>query len=98
MNEPDYKATWFYRTTQPATQPADPRFPNGIVADMRRPDTNLSCTLPLSYPAPGVGSWLIECAACGYVCVVTAAGRRDDPRQIVMPCKKKVDRPGQVAK
>lgn len=73
------KVTWFYRSMSPATQPADPRFPQGITVNMAKPGAK-ACALSLKYPAPGVGSWVIECDTCGFTGVVTAAGRRDDPK------------------
>jgi hypothetical protein len=91
--EADYKLTWFYRSHEPAQSPADPRFPRGVTVDLRPKGVARFCTLPLKWPAPGVGSWLIECNQCGFTGVVTAAGRTDDPRSVHIPCKKWVDTP-----
>lgn len=41
----------------------------------------------LKYPAPGVGSWVVACTACGFHAVITAACRADDPTQVLLPCK-----------
>jgi hypothetical protein len=66
--------------------PADPRFPDGINVDLRTDPFKPHCRLALTYPAPRVGHWRISCT-CGYSAIVTAAGRPDDPRSVLIPCK-----------
>jgi hypothetical protein len=45
-----------------------------------------TCTYNLPYPAPRCGAYSIECKKCGFVGVVTVAGRPDDPNMITLPC------------
>jgi hypothetical protein len=66
--------------------PADPRFPDGMVVDLRGDQITPHCRLKLTYPALRIGHWRISCT-CGYSAIVTAAGRRDDPRAVLIPCK-----------
>jgi hypothetical protein len=66
--------------------PPDPRFPHGVVGDLRKDPFLPHCRVDLKYPARGVGHWLISCT-CGYSAIVTAAGRPDDPRLALIPCK-----------
>jgi hypothetical protein len=70
-----------------ATQPPDPASPNGVVVDLtlgQRP----SCSVSLPYyPAPAIGTWLLACKGCGFTAAVTAAGRPDDPRRVLLPCR-----------
>lgn len=69
----------------PPTQKPNPDYPNGI--DLDASGGNKSCTVALPYPAEERGKWIIECRSCGYRVGVTAAGRRDDPRSIKIPCR-----------
>jgi hypothetical protein len=60
-------------------------YPNGVVIDTgERP----ACSIDLPYPAPCVGSWLVSCNKCLTTVMCTAAGRSDDPRAIIVPCKR----------
>jgi hypothetical protein len=45
-----------------------------------------ACDLAIDYPAPCVGAWFVSCALCGMFCILTAAGRPDDPRSVRLPC------------
>lgn len=80
-------ASWI-GTGRKAEHPPNPNFPDGVVIDGAR--GRAGCWLNLAYPAPEVGQWLIRCATCGASCVVTAAGRPDDPRKIRIPCKEEL--------
>lgn len=64
----------------------NPDYPDGVVVDNGiRP----ACACDLPYPAPCVGTWLVKCNQCGTTAGVTAAGRPDDPKALLMPCKGK---------
>jgi hypothetical protein len=76
-------AKWF-GTGRPPRCPADPEFPNGLDVDLSRGAP--ACEVRLRYPATSTGQWLIGCDVCGFLGVVTAAGRRDDPRSVKVAC------------
>lgn len=46
-----------------------------------------ACVLELPYPAPRVGTYVIECRKCGLAIGFTTAGRPDDPRRVKFACK-----------
>jgi hypothetical protein len=64
----------------------NPAYPNGIDVDSGK---SPACLVVIPYPAECVGTWLIECKKCGVTVAITAAGRPDDPRSLMMPCKEK---------
>jgi len=80
------KVTWV-DSGRTATGKSDPDYPDGM--DVRLPHSRFqpTCLVTLPYPAPRIGFHVIECERCGYSAVVTAAGRRDDPRSVTLPCK-----------
>jgi hypothetical protein len=80
------KIEWVDGGREPQCQP-DPNFPNGIDIDRRSNRAAPSCKADLPYPAVRCGYYLIECSKCGLRVMVTTAGRRDDPRSILMTCK-----------
>jgi hypothetical protein len=65
----------------------DPEYPNGIELDLRGEAGLPSCLVPLKYPAPECGVWMVDCSSCSILIAVTAAGRPDDPRSVQIPCK-----------
>lgn len=67
--------------------PADPKHPNGIMVDLA--GCEKGCAADLPYPAPECGLWFVNCNKCGLTVAVTAAGRTDDPRCAIVPCKSK---------
>jgi hypothetical protein len=69
-----------------ATQPANPKYPNGIDANCAPPGAK-SCCFNLSYPAPRCGTYSVRCRKCNFTALITVAGRADDPRTITLPCK-----------
>lgn len=75
----------FHKSGQGKAQcPADPAYPNGIKINAgKRP----SCEVKLDYPAPECGQHLVVCNECGSNVVVSAAGRRDDPISVTVPCR-----------
>jgi hypothetical protein len=62
-------------------------FPNGMDADLRSNRNAPSCKADLPYPARRCGQYVIYCGTCGLRVMVTTAGRRDDPRSVLMNCK-----------
>lgn len=69
-----------------ARNPSNPAYPDGITLDLTDGRTPC-CRVTLPYPAPQVGQWVIVCDLCKLRVVGTAAGRKDDPRAIFVPCK-----------
>jgi hypothetical protein len=78
------KVTWVDHGRE-ARHPADPAYPDGVDVDLSR-GVARSCRTALPYPAPRCGLYVIACRACGQSVVVTAAGRRDDPRSVAIAC------------
>ena len=67
--------------------PPDPRFPDGVDFDVTKGHAlEATCQAALQCPAPRCGQWLIACSKCGQRILITAAGRRDDPRSVKIPC------------
>ncbi len=73
-----------------AENPPNPDFPSGVDLDLTH-GQEPTCGVPLAYPAPCVGVWTVRCTACGFLAIVTAAGRVDDPKFVTIPCKTKPD-------
>jgi len=80
-----FELTWM-DAGRVAKSPPDPRFPNGVTADLTL-GARLACQVNLPYPAPRVGKWLVQCKECGLTAMITAAGRPDDPRTARLACK-----------
>lgn len=66
--------------------PSDPRYPAGQTIDVSK-DEALICEFDISYPAPGCGIMLVECE-CGFRAALSVAGRADDPRKLIVGCKR----------
>lgn len=66
--------------------PTNPEFPDGKDVNVSAPGKP-SCTVALPYPAQSCGLHIILCKACGRSAALTAAGRRDDPKTLTLPCK-----------
>jgi hypothetical protein len=77
---------WVWRSRLPAQSQPNPEFPYGLAMDLRT-GPGLACKVALTYPAPGVGTWLLTCVNCGMTLAVTAAGRADDPTEVTITCK-----------
>jgi hypothetical protein len=72
---------------------SDPMFPNGKDFDLTNGVAiRMACLVELPYPAKCCGKWILRCRDCGFTAVITAAGRRDDPRKVTLPCKEYKDR------
>jgi hypothetical protein len=79
-----FKIDWMDGGREPRC-PSDPAYPDGILVDMTKGETP-GCVANLAYPAPRCGMWFVECLTCGFTVFVTAAGRRDDPAAVRIPC------------
>jgi hypothetical protein len=85
MKNENLRVTWVDRGFEPTCKP-DPNFPNGVDLDLTKGQVRV-CQTELPYPAKRCGCFLVDCSVCGLQCVVTTAGRRDDPRSIKVACK-----------
>ena len=85
--EPQFDIEWVDKG-KTAQHPANPAYPIGIVlVDPTMKEGDSVCGVDLPYPAGGVGVWKLTCKKCGRAVACTAAGRADDPRQMVVKCK-----------
>ena len=66
--------------------PPDPAHPIGVDLDASD-GAEMTCSTPLVYPAPGRGEFIVECRICFMRVSVTAFGRMDDPRTLILPCQ-----------
>lgn len=83
--EERFDLTWIDSGREPQCAP-NPNYPDGIDADVtlgQRP----ACRSTLPYPARRCGSYIVRCKRCHMSVAITTAGRPDDPRSIMMPCK-----------
>lgn len=74
---------------QPRNKP-DPRYPEGMTVDLSN-GADPKCGYNLPYPAPRCGVYAVMCGKCGARIALTVAGRADDPRVVVIPCKAGTD-------
>ncbi len=65
--------------------PSNPNYPLGIELDTSTPGRPY-CIIPLPYPAPECGLWMVRCQQCEMTSAITAAGRPDDPISIKLTC------------
>jgi hypothetical protein len=70
---------------------SDPRHPDGTKITIPHKAGESTCTAVLPYPAPQCGYWLVKCSQCRMTAIITAAGRRDDPREVSLPCSLKAE-------
>ena len=75
----------FLDSGRKAQCPPDPDYPDGMVIDQE--GVEKTCKVEVPYPSPGCGVLIVRCIECGLKVAVTVAGRPDDVRLIVMPCK-----------
>ena len=76
----------FKGTGRKAKCPPNPAYPQGIDLDMSA-GALTACKTTLPYPAREVGGFAVECRLCGMTAYITAAGRPDDPRSLILACK-----------
>jgi hypothetical protein len=88
MNKPKLRVTWFDANREPQCPP-NPAYPKGVDIDLRLPSRKpvASCSTDLPYPAKRCGAFIVECLRCGMRVALTTAGRPDDPRSVIVPCK-----------
>lgn len=69
---------------------SNPAFPDGITINLvnlaEEPEPQNTCCVELPYPAPECGHILVVCTACVWRLAISAAGRADDPRTLIVPC------------
>jgi hypothetical protein len=82
-----FKIEWIDDKREPRNAP-NPNFPDGVDVDMRSDRTAHACQTKLPYPAKRCGLYVCECRVCGLRVAVTTAGRRDDPRSLMVNCKR----------
>lgn len=73
-------------TGRKAQVPPNPNLPEGLIVVLAAGKVPV-CGLDLPYPAPEVGRFSIQCRICGIKVALTAAGRADDPRVVIVACK-----------
>lgn len=83
-----FKIDWIDHKREPKCAP-DPAFPNGKDLDGAKELGVPTCKVELPYPAKRCGLYYVECNICGYTAAITTAGRPDDPRSALIPCKMK---------
>lgn len=76
---------WVDSGREPKCAP-NPAYPFGVDIDAACQTTD-ACKLSLLYPAPRIGYHVVECSRCRQTCVITTAGRSDDPRSVRIPCQ-----------
>ena len=81
-----FKIDWIDRGREPQCAP-DPAYPNGKDLDGAKVLGVPTCKVDLPYPAKRCGLYYVECNICGYIAIITTAGRPDDPRSALFPCK-----------
>lgn len=85
-NEDKFEIRWIQRSRQPAQNPANPAYPDGVDAIIGYPGRP-SCKISVPYPAvSGLGMWSLKCQSCDLHVFITAAGRADDPRTVTVNC------------
>lgn len=84
-----FKIHWFDGKRSPQ-HPPNPEYPDGMDLDVSG-GSSMACSTPLSYPAPRIGHYIVQCQLCEMRVVVTTAGRPDDPRSVRMACKTRLE-------
>ena len=77
---------WIDHGREPQCAP-NPDYPDGMDIDTAKHLGVPTCKADLPYPAKRCGVYLVGCEICGATTVVTTAGRRDDPKSILIPCR-----------
>lgn len=87
MSNNNFKVKWLDRGREPQCPP-NPAYPNGVDLDEASVFEGPKCKVMLPYPARRCGYYYVECLACGTNALITTAGRPDDPRSVLMLCKR----------
>lgn len=85
MDNANLSVEWIDFGREPVCPP-DRRFPEGIVVDPSKPGEQ-TCRVDLPYPAKRCGCYIVKCSVCQIRVCLTTAGRPDDPRALIVPCK-----------
>lgn len=88
MENGSFKVEWIDHWREPKCAP-DPDYPNGKDLDGAKDLGVPTCKTDLPYPAKRCGLYYVECNICGCNAMITTAGRPDDPRSVLIPCKMK---------
>lgn len=88
LNAPNLTVEWIDRGMEPQSAP-DPQFPDGVDLDATKGAAR-TCHALLPYPAKRCGYYSVNCTDCGLSCLITTAGRVDDPRSVALACKEVV--------
>lgn len=81
-----FQIKWIDRGREPQCPP-HPAYPNGIDLDGAKELGIPTCHTDLPYPAKRCGLYYVECKICASNALITTAGRPDDPRSVLIPCK-----------
>ena len=84
-SDAQFVVRWVDSGREPNCDP-NPNFPDGRDFDVSA-GADRACALALPHPAPRVGTFVIECRACGQQLGFITAGRPDDPRRVKFACK-----------
>jgi hypothetical protein len=79
------KVIWHDHRREPKCPP-NPDFPEGKDIDLSAGEP-MVCTTQLPYPAKRCGMFIVACGCCGLTVGITTAGRPDDPRSVIIPCR-----------
>ena len=80
------RVEWVDGGREPRCAP-DPAYPKGVDVEIVRHEGAATCRTALPYPARRCGYFVVACQLCGLTCLVTTAGRPDDPRSLRVECK-----------
>jgi hypothetical protein len=79
-----HEVKWVRRGGPPQSPP-NPEYPNGIDLD---PGERPACKVELPYPTQSfIGIYFVSCNLCKTTSAITTAGRPDDPKSVMLPCK-----------
>ena len=84
-NPKQFDIDWFPVGREARCEP-HPDYPNGVHIDLSNAEQQ-TCTVPIPYPSPGRGSYVIACKLCKRAVSITADGMADDPCTLKIACK-----------
>jgi hypothetical protein len=93
---PDHTVEWLDSGREPQCEP-NPEYPNGCIIDCAE-NAVMRCRIKLQYPGPRCGVHAISCNRCGVTFALTAAGRPDDPKEVLLPCYIEIDETTKIQK
>lgn len=86
MTDSHLIVNWVDHGREPSVAP-NPKYPDGMEIDLRPDASGEGCLVDLPYPAKRCGAFMVVCGRCSYGAVITTAGRSDDPKRVMLPCK-----------